>query len=75
VESKKDCAPERISYTEDWLNWNRDLENPNDSKEDCAAAYESDIEHNNGIEDPEFPEQQDMSATQNVLGMVWPTRK
>ena len=75
VESDNDCAPQSISDTEDWLNWNGDLDNPNDIEEDCAAADESDIEHNNGIEDPECPEQQNMSAAPNVPGLVRPTRK
>jgi hypothetical protein len=51
------------------------LHNPNDSEEDCAIADESDIEHNNGIEDPECPEQQDVSAAPNVPRLVRPTRK
>jgi len=75
VESDEDSAPECISDTEDWLNWNGDLDNPNDSEEECTAADKSDIEHNNGIEDPECPEQQDVSATPNVPGLVRPTRK
>jgi hypothetical protein len=50
VESDKDSAPESISDTEDWLNWNGDLDNPNVTKEDCAVDDESDIEPNNGIE-------------------------
>jgi len=75
VESDDDNAPESISDTEDWLNWTGDLDNPNDSEEDCAAADESDIECNNGIEDPECPEEQDMSAAPNVLGLGRPTRK
>jgi len=75
VESDHDSAPESISDTDDWLNWNCDLDNPNDSEEDCAADNESDIEHNNGIEDPECPEQQDVSAAPNVPGLVRPTRK
>jgi hypothetical protein len=75
VESDDDSAPESISDTEDWLNWNGDLDNQNDSEEDCAVADEPDIEHNNGIEDPECPEQQDVSATPNVPGLVRPTRK
>jgi hypothetical protein len=36
---------------------------------------DSDIEHNKCIEDPECPEQQDVSATPSVPGLVWPTRK
>jgi len=51
------------------------LDNPNDSEEDCAADDESNIEHNNGIEDPECPEQQDVSAAPNVPGLVRLTRK
>jgi len=74
VESDDDSTPESISDTEDWLNWNGDLDNPNDSEEDCVAADESGIEHNNGIEDPECPEQQDVSAAPNVPGLVRPTR-
>jgi len=75
VESDEDSALERISDTDDWLNWNCDCDNPNGSEEDCAADDESDIEHNNGIENSECPEQQDVSATPNVPGFVRPTRK
>jgi len=66
VESDKDSAPESISDTDDWLNWNGDLDDPIDSEEDCAADDESNIEPNNAIEDPECPEQQDVSAESNV---------
>jgi len=41
------------------------VDNPNHSDDDCAADDESDIGPNNGIEDPECPEQQDLSATPN----------
>jgi len=75
VESNEDSAPETISDTEDWLNWSGNLDNPNDSEENCAAGDDSDIEHNNCIEDPECPEQQDVSAAPNVPGLVRPTRK
>jgi len=44
VESDEDSAPESISDTDDWLNWNGDLDNPNDSEDDCAADAESDIQ-------------------------------
>jgi len=53
VESDEASAPESISDTDDWLNWNGYLDNPNDSEEDCPADDESDIEHNNGIVDSE----------------------
>jgi len=75
VERDEHCAAESISDTDDWLNWNGNLDNPNHSKEDSAADNESDIEHNNGIENPECPEQQDVSATRDVPRLVWPTRK
>ena len=52
VESDEDSAPESISDTEDWLNWNGDLDNPNDSEDDCTADVESDMEQDNTIEDP-----------------------
>jgi len=51
------------------------LDNPNDSKDDCAADDESDIGPNNGNEDPECPERQDVSALPNVSELVWLTRK
>jgi len=75
VESDEDSAPESISDTDDSLNWNGDLDYPIDSEEDCAADDDSNIEQNDGIEDPECPEQQDVSAAPNVPGLVWPTRK
>jgi len=56
VESDDDTAHESISDTDNWLNWNGNLDYPNDSEEDCAADNESDIEDNNGTEDPECPE-------------------
>jgi len=49
VESDEDRAPESISDTDDWLNWYGDLDNRNDSEEDCAADDESDKEPNTGI--------------------------
>jgi len=75
VESDDDSAPESISDTDDWLNWNGDLDNPNDSEDDCAADDESDIGPNNAIEDPECPEQQDVSAAPDLRGLVRPTQK
>jgi hypothetical protein len=43
VESDEDSALESISDTEDCLFWNGDLDNPNDSEDDCEADDESDI--------------------------------
>jgi hypothetical protein len=75
IESDEDRTPEILSDSEDWLNWNGDLDNPKDSEEDCTADDVSNIEQNNCIEDPEFPEQQDVSAAPNVPGLVQPTPK
>jgi len=75
VEIDKGSAPESISDTEDWLNWNGDLENPNDCEDDCAVDVESDMEQDNSIEDPESPEQRDVSAAPNVPGLIRPQRK
>jgi len=44
VGSDEDSAPESLSDSDDWLNWNGNLNNPNDSEDDCSADDESDIE-------------------------------
>jgi hypothetical protein len=74
VKSDEDSAPESISDTEDWLHWNGDLDNPNDSEEDCAVDDDSNIEYNNCIKDPESPEWQDVSTARTVPGLVLLTR-
>ena len=75
VESDEDSAPDSISDPEDWLNWNGDLDNPNDSEDNCAADVEFDLEQDDIIQDPECPEQRDVSAVTNVPGLIQPTRK
>jgi len=75
VESDEDCAPETIWDTEDWLNWNGDLDKRNDSVDDCAAEIESDSEWDNTIEDLECPEQRVVCAAPNVPGLIWCKRK
>jgi len=54
LDCDEDSAPESISDTKNWLHWDGDLDNPNDSEDNCVAEVESDIEQDNGIEDPEF---------------------
>jgi len=49
VQSDEDSARERISDPNDWLNWNGNLDNPNDTEDDCMADVESDIEQGNGM--------------------------
>jgi hypothetical protein len=51
------------------------LDNPDDSKEDCAADDEYELAHNNWIEVPECVEPRNMSAAPNVPELVWPTQK
>ena len=75
VKSHEDSTPESIWDTEDWLNWNGDLDNPNDSEDNCTADVESDIEQDNIIEDLECPEQWDVSVVPNVHGLIRPTQK
>jgi len=75
AESDEDSAPESISDTENWLDWNGDLDNPNVSKDDWEADDESDLEQDNVIEDSETRAQRDVSAAQNVPRLIWPTRK
>jgi len=75
VKSDEDSAPDSILDTEDWFHWNGDLDDPNDSEDDCAADVESDIDQDNSIEDPECAEVRDASAEPNVPGLIRPTRK
>jgi len=75
VESDEDSARESISDTDDWFNRNGDLHNPNDNEDDCGADVESDWEQDNSIEDPDCPEQRDVSATPDVPKLIWPTRR
>jgi hypothetical protein len=75
VESDEYSVPESISDLEDWLNWTGDFDNPNDREDNCAADVESDIEQDTSIEDPQCPDQQDVSTVPNVPRSIWPTRK
>jgi len=75
VESDEDCAHEYISDTDDWLNWNGDLNNANDSGDGCTANVESDIEQVISIEDAECPDQRDVSATPIVARLIRPAQR
>jgi len=75
VESDVDSTPESISDTEDWLNCHGDLVNPTDSEDNCKADVESHIKLDNDIEDLQGQEQQDVSATPNLPGLIRPTWK
>jgi len=75
VETDKNSASESISDTEDWLNWNGDLDNANDSEDNRMADIESDMEQVNSIENPQSPEQRNVNATPNVPRLILPTWK
>jgi len=75
VPGDEDCAPESISDTENWLNWYGDFDNAYDSQDDRAADIESDIEQENGIEDPEYLKHHNVSAAPNVPGLIRPIQK
>jgi len=74
AESDEDSAPQTISDTRNWPDWNGYLDTANDSKDDWEADAESEIELDSGIDDPETPEQWDVSATLNRPGLSRPTR-
>jgi hypothetical protein len=65
-ESTEECSPESISDTEHWLNWNGDLDIPNESEDDWEPDNESNMELDNGSEASETLEQRNVSATPNV---------
>ena len=73
AEIDEDSAPASISDTGYWLNQNGDLDDPNESEDDCEADNESDVELDNCFEDLECPEQRDVCATPNVPGSIRPT--
>jgi hypothetical protein len=65
VECDEHCAPQSMSVTEDWLNLNGDLENPNDNENNCAADVEPCNDQDNCIKDPHCPQQRDVSTMPN----------
>jgi len=75
VESTEDSAPEIILHTEDWFHWNGDLDNLNDSEDNCEAVVGYHIEQHNSIEDPECPEQQEVNAAPKVPILIRSTWK
>jgi hypothetical protein len=62
VEGDSDHVPQMISDMNHWLNWNGDFTNPSDGEHNCVEDDDFDIEYVNDIQDPETPEQRDVSA-------------
>jgi hypothetical protein len=75
AESVEDGSPESISDTENWLNWNGDLDNPNNSEDDWEADNKSDTELDNGSEVSETLAVRNVSADPNVPGLIRPVRQ
>jgi len=75
IESDEDSAPESISDSENWLNRNRNFHNPNDSKDDYETDFEFDREPDHGIENPESPEQRNVSTAPNVPVWIWSSQQ
>jgi hypothetical protein len=53
VETDEDNTPQTISDSNHWPHCNYDLNNPNDSEDNCTTDNESVIEQNNCIENLE----------------------
>jgi len=72
VESDEDSEPESLLDTDDWLDWDGDLDHPNDSQDNFAADVESDMEQDSSIEHSECPEQRDVTDVPNVPVLILP---
>jgi len=75
AESGEDSAPDSISDSENWLDWNGDVDNSNNSKDNWDADTESEIQQENDFEETETLEKQNVSAAPNVPRLIWPTRR
>jgi len=71
----EEIALESVSDTENWLDWNGDLDNPNASEDDWEADNESKIELFNGVRDSQTPEQLYVISTLNIPKLIRPTRR
>jgi len=72
-ERNEDSAPGSISNTENWLNWNGDLDNPNESEDNYEADDEFDTELGYTIKASNCPEHHIVRATPNVPELIQPT--
>jgi hypothetical protein len=63
-------SPESISDTENRINWNGDVDNPDDSEDNWEADNESEMELDNGSNYSDTLEQRNVSATSNVPGLI-----
>jgi len=73
VKSREVSAPQRVSTTDDWLNWNGNLDDPNDREDYWVVDVQYDSEQDTSIEDPQCSEQQNVSSAPHVHGFIPPT--
>jgi len=64
-----------MSDTEKWLNWNGELNNPGESKDNREADDESNMELGTSIKSSERPQHQVLSAATNLVRLIRPTRR
>jgi len=69
-----DSARDSILDTENWLDWNRNLDTPHECEDDCEADNESDIELDKGVEDPKTPGLWNLCAAPSVPRVILPTQ-
>jgi hypothetical protein len=75
ADNDEGSSPESISVTKNWLNWDGDLDNPNDIEHDWEADNESDMELDNGSEVSETLEVRNVSTALNAPGLIRPIRQ
>lgn len=74
AKSQRNIAPDSISDTKNWLDWHGVLDNIHDSEKNWEVDKQYNIEPDNGITDSQNSLQRNVSGTQNIAGMVRPTR-
>jgi hypothetical protein len=77
AERHEDSAPETISDTKNWLDWNWDLDNPNDGEDDWQADIQSNILLDNAVEDRKIPPQHNGNGIPNfprLLQLTWSSK-
>ena len=75
AETAEESSPESIADTENWLNWNGDLDNSNDSEDDWEKDNESHRELHNVSEDSEAPDVWNVRVEPNVPGLIRPIQQ
>jgi len=75
AEHNEDGAPQGISDINNLLKWKCVFDDWNESEDDLEGDVESGIEQDTFIDNLISPERQNVSATSNVSGLIWPTER